>query len=113
MADIVKMELEFDDMDVNDTSERELVMRGLPVGKYVAGKYYAWELDFMNRENRAITSIGNYVCGLLHYKYKIEIDNAEDVKTAQDMLQRDYGLSIIECFNRMLNGQSFFPKEGE
>jgi hypothetical protein len=111
MAKIVKMELEFDDMDINDTSERELVMRNLPVGTYIVGKYNAWELDYMDKNKRAITSIGNYVCGLLHHKYNIEIDNADDVRKAQDILKEEYGMPIIECFNRMLNGRSFFPDE--
>jgi phage gp29-like protein len=109
MARIVKMEMEFDDMDVNDTSERELVMRNLPVGKYIVGRCNAWEQDYMRKNNRAITSIGNYVCGLLHRKYNIEIDNADDVRKAQDILQKEYGLTIIDCFNRLLDGKSFFP----
>jgi hypothetical protein len=49
------------------------------------------------------------VCGLLHRKYNIEIDNADDVRKAQDILQKEYGLTIIDCFNRLLDGKGFFP----
>jgi hypothetical protein len=42
----------------------------------------------------------------------MEIDNADDVRKAQYMIQKEYGLSIIDCFNRLLDGKSFFPDEG-
>jgi hypothetical protein len=111
MAKIVKMEIERRNMDVNDTSERELVVRGLALGKYVVGRRNAWEFRYFREKGRPLISLDNYIAGRLHYKYNIEIDSADDVRKAQDMLQKEYGLSIINCFNRLLDGKSFFPDE--
>jgi hypothetical protein len=112
MAKIVKMEFECRNMDVNDTSERELVVRGLALGKYVMGRRNAWELRYLKENDRPLISLDNHIAGRLHYKYNMEIDNADDVRKAQYMIQKEYGLSIIDCFNRLLDGKSFFPDEG-
>jgi hypothetical protein len=111
MAKIVKIEFECSDMDVNDTSVEKLVIRGLVVGKYVVGRCNAWEIDYFEKHGEPMTCIDNYIAGLLHYKYNMEIKTAGDVRKAQRKLKKEYGLKIIDCFNRMLDGKSFFPNE--
>jgi hypothetical protein len=111
MAKIVKMEFECSDMDVNDMSEAELVVRGLSLGKYIMGKRNAWEIDYFEKNGEPIADMSCYIAGLLHRKFNMEVKNADDVKAAQNILEEKYGMSIIECFYRMLDGNSFFPDE--
>jgi hypothetical protein len=112
MARIVKMEFECSDMDVNDTTVKKLVIRGQVVGKYVVGRCNAWEIDYFDKNGEPITDISCYIAGLLHRKYNMDISTARDVRKAQRKLKKEYGLKIIDCFNRMLDGKEFFP-DGE
>jgi hypothetical protein len=109
MAKLVRIEFECSDMDVNDTTVEKLVIRGLVVGKYVVGRRNAWELDYFEKHGEPIACLDNYIAGLLHYKYNMEIITAKDVRKAQKKLKKEYGLTIIDCFNRLLDGKSFFP----
>lgn len=107
----MKIEIELNNMDINDKSQNDLILRGVNVGKYNEGLYNRWELKYIEKNNDVIADIENYVCGLIHDKLKIPVETAQDVIKADGIIRNTYNSSIINCFEDMLKGEMFLTHE--
>jgi hypothetical protein len=88
----------------------KLYVCGVYLGDYSINKYNTWELDYFEKHGKPERDAEAYVCREIYEQYGLLLDTSEDVEIMQDVLKNNYNTTIIECFNKMLDGKEFFPK---
>lgn len=93
---IVKMEsIRYDE---NSTEMKDLVLRGVNVGKYSFGLYSKWVNNYKKIHNDVFQDLENYLCGILHRLLDVDVLTSKDISNVQDILRREYGKTMVEWF---------------
>lgn len=88
-------------LDINSKERKDLILRDINVGTYNYGDYS--KLVFLkSREGRMLGDLENYICGLLHNYFKVDVLTSDDVLKLEKLcIEKEY-CTLEEFINRQL-----------
>lgn len=93
----VKSEL----IDVKSTEMKKLYLRNVYIGEYSYGDYSKL-VRIKANNNHFLGSFENYICGLIHNYFKIDVLNKNDVKNAMELCKEKEHIELIDWINQQL-----------
>lgn len=98
----MKVMIDREKLDVNSFENRELYLKGQYVGTYNYGLYSKVIYVRAFIDNKPIGIFENFICGLLHKYFEVEIDNSADVISVMNLCKIKEKMELIDWINREL-----------
>lgn len=92
-------------LDINSNERKDLILKGKTIGTYNYGTYS--KLAIMRaKAHKPIINYEDFICGLIHRYFEIEIDNANDIKNAMRLCKERENIELIDWITDTLNEMS-------
>lgn len=88
-------------IDVKSTEMKKLYLRIVYIGEYSYGDYSKL-VRIKANNNHFLGSFENYICGLIHNYFKIDVLNENDVKNAINLCKEKEQIELIDWINQQL-----------
>jgi hypothetical protein len=98
----MKVMFESEQLDINSTEMKPMILRGVNIGEYSYGLYSKLQKKEIRERKDIIVSFENYICGIIHDYFQIDVLTANDVKNAEKICQEKFSISLNEWVNKEL-----------
>lgn len=88
-------------LNINSNERKDLILKGKTIGTYNYGTYS--KLAIMRaKAHKPIINYEDFICGLIHRYFEIEIDNANDIENAMRLCKEREDIELIDWINQQL-----------
>jgi predicted HicB family RNase H-like nuclease len=101
----MKVTFKSETLNPNSTEMKPMILRGENVGEYSYGLYSKLQKQNMKENHDTLGVFENYICGMIHKHFNINVITANDVKNAKKICQEKYGISLNEWINQELQSR--------
>ncbi|MFR4368858.1 MAG: hypothetical protein ACLT4F_08775 [Clostridia bacterium] len=92
-------------LNINSNERKDLILKGKTIGTYNYGTYS--KLAIMRaKAHKPIINYEDFICGLIHRYFEIEIDNANDIENAMRLCKEREDIELIDWITDTLNEMS-------
>ena len=97
----MKITVTAEKLDINSKETKPLILRDINVGMYNYGDYS--KLVFLkSREGRILGDLENYICGLLHNYFKVDVLTSDDVLKLEKLCEEKEHCTLEKWINNTL-----------
>jgi hypothetical protein len=92
-------------LNINSNERKDLILKGKTIGTYNYGTYS--KLAIMRaKAHKPIINYEDFICGLIHRYFEIEIDNTNDIENAMRLCKEREDIELIDWITDTLNEMS-------
>lgn len=101
----MKVTVETRNLDIDSNEMKDLILRGVNIGKYNYSTYSKIQLAYMHKGD-LIPNFPNYICGKLHKHFNVDILNKKDIENVMKLCKEKEHIDLIDWVNNMLQEES-------